>query len=106
MNIMAMMKQAQTVQAKMQDAQARIAQMEFVGQSGGGAVQITLSGKNEARKVQLDASVVNAAEKDMLEDLILAAINDARSKSEAATASEMKAAMGGLNLPPGLNLPF
>jgi nucleoid-associated protein EbfC len=106
MNVMAMMKQAQVMQAKMQDAQAKLAATEFLGQSGGGAVQITLTGKGEARKVQLDASVVNAADKEMLEDLIVAAINDAKSKGDAAQAAEMKNALGGLNLPPGLNLPF
>jgi DNA-binding YbaB/EbfC family protein len=106
MNIAAMMKQAQAMQSKMQDVQARLAATEFTGTAGGGSVSITLTGKGEARAVKLDPAVVVAAEKELLEDLILTAINDARSKSDAATAAEMKAVMGGLNLPPGLQLPF
>ena len=106
MNIAALMNQAQAMQSKMQDMQAKLAEMEFTGTAGSGAVTITLTGKGEARAIKLDASVVNAAETELLEDLILTAINDARSKSEAASADAMKGAMGGLNLPPGLKLPF
>lgn len=106
MNIMQMMKQAQAMQGKMQDVQARLATLEFTGTAGGGSVSVTLTGKGEARAVKLDPSVVNAAEKDMLEDLLIAAINDARAKSEAASQAEMQKVMGGLNLPPGLQLPF
>lgn len=106
MNFAHMMKQAQSMQGKMKDAQDRLAQMEFVGTAGGGAVSITLTGKGTASAVKLDKSVVVADDVEMLEDLIAAAINDARAKSEIASAEEMKKAMGGINLPPGLNLPF
>ena len=106
MNIMQMMKQAQAMQGKMQDVQAHLATLEFTGTAGGGSVSVTITGKGEARAVKLAPSVVNAAEKDMLEDLLIAAINDARAKSDAASQVEMQKVMGGLNLPPGLQLPF
>lgn len=106
MNFAQMMKQAQGMQAKMQDAQAKLAAMEFTGTSGGGAVSVTLTGKGTATAIKLDKSVVVADDSEMLEDLLVAAINDARAKSDAASADEMKKAMGGINLPPGLNLPF
>jgi DNA-binding YbaB/EbfC family protein len=106
MNFAHMMKQAQQVQSRIGAVQEQLANTDFTGTAGGGAVSITLSGKGTAKAVKLDKSVVVAEDSEMLEDLILAAINDAGAKKEAATAEAMKGAMGGLNLPPGLSLPF
>lgn len=106
MNINQIMKQAQAMQKKMEEAQENLGKIEITGSSGGGMVKITLNGKGEAKKVALDKSVVKAEEADILEDLIVAAINDAKAKTEAETANEMSKVTGGLNLPPGFKLPF
>jgi nucleoid-associated protein EbfC len=100
-----MMKQAQQLQANMQRAQAEIASLEVTGESGGGMAKVTMSGKHEVRRVQLDPSLLGD-DKDMLEDLIAAAINDAVHKVEAATQAKMQSAMAGMSLPPGMKLPF
>ena len=105
-NIGQMMKQAQAMQAKMLDMQARIGEIEREGQSGSGMVKVMLNGKGEAKRVQIDKSLLDPAEVEMLEDLVVAAINDARKKIDEYTASETQAAMGGMNLPAGLKLPF
>ncbi|MGE3770380.1 MAG: YbaB/EbfC family nucleoid-associated protein [Bdellovibrionales bacterium] len=104
MNIAKMMQQAQQMQAKLADMQERLNETEITGQSGGGAVQVTLTGKHEAKKVTIDASVMD--DKDMLEDLVVAAINDARTRIEAIMQAEQQQMMGGLQLPPGVKLPF
>jgi hypothetical protein len=100
-----MMKQAQMLQANMQKAQAEIAAMEVIGESGGGVVKVTMTGRHEARRVQLDPSVP-LDDREMIEDLVAAAINDAAQKLESATQQKMASAMGGMNLPPGMKLPF
>jgi len=100
-----MMKQAQQLQANMQRAQAEIANLEVTGESGGGMVKITINGKHESKRVQIDASLMGD-DKDMLEDLVAAAINDATHKLEQATQAKMSSAMAGLQLPPGMKLPF
>jgi DNA-binding YbaB/EbfC family protein len=100
-----MMKQAQTLQANMQKAQAEIAAMEVTGESGGGMVKVTLNGKHEATRVQIDPSVP-LDDREMLEDLVAAAINDATQRVESVTQQKMASVMGGLNLPPGMKLPF
>ena len=105
-NIGNMMKQAQQMQQRMMDMQARLAEMEQEGQAGGGMVRVTLNGKGEAKGVKLDKSVVDANDIEMLEDLIAVAINDARHKIDAVSAAEGEKMMGGMNLPPGLKLPF
>jgi DNA-binding YbaB/EbfC family protein len=105
MNIGKMMKQAQQAQAKMQELQAKIAQQEVTGQSGAGMVSIVMTGGGEIRQVKIDPSLVNPQEVEMLEDLILAACNDARTKAEAAQQKAMSELMGGMNIP-GLKLPF
>jgi DNA-binding YbaB/EbfC family protein len=105
-NIGNMMKQAQQMQQRMMDMQARLGEMEQEGQAGGGLVSVTLSGKGEAKRVKLDKSVVDPNDIEMLEDLVTAAINDARHKIDAVTAAETEKAMGGMGLPPGLKLPF
>ena len=99
------MKQATAMQEKMQKMQEEIANQEFEGKSGGGLVTITTSGNGEMRKVNLDPSLLKEDEKDMLEDLIIAAYNDAKKKAEAASSERMGDAFGG-KLPPGMKLPF
>jgi len=100
-----MMKQAQMLQANMQKAQAEIAAMVVVGESGGGMVKVTMNGKHEARRVQIDPTVP-LDDREMLEDLVAAAINDAAQRVESATQQRMSSVMGGMNLPAGFKLPF
>jgi len=99
------MKQAQQLQENMQRAQAELATMEISGESGGGMVKITLTGKHEAKRVTIDSSLLGD-DKDMLEDLVAAAINDAVHKLEQATQQKMSGLMSGMQLPPGMKLPF
>ena len=105
-NLGQMMKQAQQMQERMGELQARLDQMEVVGQSGGGLVQATLTGKSELRRLKIDPSLINPAEAEVLEDLVVAAVNDARQRVEAVVAEEMSKLTGGLKLPPGMKLPF
>ncbi len=105
-NMQQMMAKAQTMQKKMEEVQARAGEIEVEGQSGGGVVKITMTCKGEVRSVAIDPSIVVAAEKDMLEDLIKAASNDARAKADAKMAEETQNAMGSMGLPPGFKLPF
>ena len=105
-NLGDMMKQAQEMQSKMGEAQERIGAMQVTGIAGGGMVEITLSGKGDMRQVQIDPSLLGTDDKEMLEDLIVAAHNDAKGKVEALVQEEMAKVTGGLNLPPGLKLPF
>jgi DNA-binding YbaB/EbfC family protein len=100
-----LMKQAQEMQANMQKAQEELARMEVSGQSGGGLVTVVMTGKHEVRRVSIDDSLLGD-DKDMLEDLVAAAINDAAHKVEAATQQRLTGLAGGLNLPAGLKLPF
>jgi nucleoid-associated protein EbfC len=105
-NLGQMMKQAQEMQARMAELQNRLAEIEMTGASGGGLVQVTLSGKGEMKKVRIDKSLMLPEETEVLEDLILAASNDAKARVEAHVAGEMSKLTGGLQLPPGLKLPF
>jgi DNA-binding YbaB/EbfC family protein len=100
-----LMKQAQQLQANMQKAQAEIAAMEVTGESGGGMVKVTINGRHEARRVQIDPSVP-MDDREMIEDLVAAAFNDAVHRLEATSQEKMAGLMGGMNLPPGLKLPF
>ena len=104
-NIGNMMKQAQALQANMQKAQAEISQLEITGEAGGGMVRITINGRHETRRVQIEPTVFGD-DREMLEDLLAAAFNDAVHKLEAASQAKMASLMGGLNLPPGMKLPF
>lgn len=101
-----MMKQAQQMQQRMQELQAALDQAEMTGSSGGGMVTLVLNGKGDLKKVSIDKALMDPAEVEVLEDLILAAFNDARAKVEAHGAAEMAKLTGGLNLPPGFKLPF
>ena len=105
-NLGDMMKQAQEMQAKMGEAQEKIEAMQVTGASGGDMVEITLSGKGDMRQIQIDPSLLGSDDKEVLEDLIVAAHNDAKSKAETLVQEEMAKVTGGLNLPPGLKLPF
>lgn len=105
-NLGNLMKQAQQMQAKMGEMQAKMDQMEVGGASGGGMVQVVISGKGDLRKLKIDPSIVQPDDVEMLEDLIVAAFNDAKSKVEATMQAEMQKITGGLNLPAGLKLPF
>jgi nucleoid-associated protein EbfC len=104
-NIGNLMKQAQAMQANMQKAQAEIEHIEVLGESGGGMVKVTMNGKHEVKRVQIEPSVAGD-DREMLEDLVAAAINDARGKADAAAAAEMQKMSSTLPLPPGFKLPF
>ena len=105
-NIGNLMKQAQQLQEKMQRAQEEIAALEVTGEAGGGMAKVVMNGRHEVKRVSLDPSIVSADDKDMLEDLIAAAANDAVQKLERVSKDRMSGLMGGLNLPPGMKLPF
>ena len=105
-NIGNMMKQAQQLQKKMAEAQEALSSIEVEGISGGGLVKVTATAKGEIKRIILDDSIMKLDEKEITEDLIVAAINDARQKGEAATQEKMKDITGGLPLPPGMKLPF
>lgn len=105
-NLGQMMRQAQEMQDKLQTMQRDLSEIEVTGSSGGGLVRITLSGKTEARRVEIDPSLLKESESQVLEDLLVAAFNDARAKVEATAQQKMAELTGGLQLPPGLKLPF
>ena len=105
-NLGNMMKQAQQMQQRLAEMQESLGTIEVTGQSGAGMVTVTLNGKGEARRVKLDKSVVDPNDVEMLEDLIVAAVTDAKSKVESQVAEETQKLMGGLKLPPGMKLPF
>jgi len=101
----AMMKQAQQMQEKMQQAQEEVANLEVEGKAGGGLVQVVMTGRHELRKVEIDASLMTD-DKEMLEDLVAAAVNDAAQKLESKTKQVMEGATSGMQLPPGMKMPF
>ncbi len=105
-NLAGLMKQASQMQSKMAEMQAKMEALEIEGQSGAGMVQVTLSGKGDLKRVKLDPKLLDPAEVEMMEDLLIAAHADARRKLEAQTAEEMEKVTGGMSLPGGLKLPF
>ena len=105
-NIGNMMKQAQQLQKKMAEVQEKLNSIEVEGVSGGGMVKVLASAKGEIKRIMIDDSLMVKEEKEITEDLIVAAINDAKQKGEAASQEEMKSVTGGLPLPPGMKLPF
>ena len=105
-NLGGLMKQAQQMQARMQEMQAKLDATEMSGESGAGLVRVTLSGKGELKAIKIDPKLADPVDMDMLEDLILAAHRDAKGKIEAMMASEMQNLTGGMSLPPGFKLPF
>jgi DNA-binding YbaB/EbfC family protein len=105
-NLTGLMKQAQQMQQKMQEMQARLDAAEIDGVAGAGLVRLTMSGAGVLKKLKIDPKLADPAETEMLEDLILAAHADAKGKLDAFKEQEMKAAAGGMSLPPGMKLPF
>lgn len=105
-NLGNLMKQAQQMQAKMGEMQAKMGEMEVEGASGGGMVKVVVTGKGEARRLKIDPSLLVPDDVEMLEDLIVAAYNDARGKADSMMQSEMSKLTAGLPLPPGMKLPF
>jgi DNA-binding YbaB/EbfC family protein len=103
-NIAQLMQQAQKMQEDMQRAQEELARLEVTGNAGGGMVQVTLSGRMECRKVRIDPAALSDPE--MVEDLVAAAFNDAVNKANAASQEKLGAATAGMQLPPGMKLPF
>ncbi len=103
-NIMSMMKQAQELQAKVAEFQAELENMQVEGVSGGGLVKVALNGKGAMARMSIDKSLMKPDEAEILEDLIVAAHNDAKQKVEQAMAGKMQELTGGLPLPPGLKL--
>jgi nucleoid-associated protein EbfC len=100
-----LMRQAQQMQENMQKAQAELADIEVTGESGAGMVKVTLNGRHEAKKVAIEPKLLGE-DKEMLEDLVTAAINDAVRRIAARTQEKYSGLMSGLNLPPGMKLPF
>ena len=100
-----MMKQAEALQRNMQKAQEEIGRMEVTGESGGGMVKVTMTGKHEVKRVQIEPAVIGE-DREMLEDLIAAAINDAVRRVETQIQQRMSELMSGLRLPPGMKMPF
>ena len=105
-NLGKMMKQAQEMQSRMAEMQAGLEAVEIDGAAGGGMVSATHTGKGELRRLKIDPALVDPDDIEVLEDLVIAAVNDAKAKVEAHVAEEMKKLTGGLQLPPGLELPF
>ena len=105
MDITKLMKQAQAPQARMGEMQAKVAEVEASGASGGGLVSARINGKGELRAIKIDPSLLAPGEAAMLEDLVVAAVNDAKRKVEALLQEEMAKIAGDLNLPPGFKLP-
>ena len=105
-NLAGLMKQASQMQSKMAEMQAKMEATEIEGSSGAGMVHVTLSGKGDLKRVKLDPKLLDPAESEMVEDLLIAAHADARRKLEAQTAEEMEKVTGGMSLPGGMKLPF
>lgn len=106
LDFMGLMKQAQAMQAKMTEMQAELDQVVVEGEAGGGLVKVTMTAKGALQHVKIDASLLKPEESDIIEDLVVTAHAQARAKADEAVAEKMKAVTGGLQLPPGLKLPF
>lgn len=105
-NLGQMMKQAQEMQTKMSEMQDKLSELEVTGSAGGGMVEFTLTGKHEARNLKIDPTLLTLENAEMLQDLIVAAANDARTKVESKIQQNMSDLTGGLPLPPDFKLPF
>ena len=105
-DIMGLMKQAQAMQARMQDLQTEMEKTEVEGQSGGGLVRVTLTAKGAMRGVSIDASLLKPEDREIVEDLVVTAHEDARKKGERLLEEKMKSVTAGMPLPPGMKLPF
>ena len=100
------MKQVQDMQSRMSEMQEKLADLEITGASGAGMVQATLNGRSELKRIKIDPALLKPEDAEVLEDLVVAAVNDARGKVERHTQDEMSKLTGGLPLPPGFKLPF
>jgi hypothetical protein len=105
-NLGALMKQAQQMQSKMAEMQEKLGSLEVQGRAGGGMVEVTTTAKGDVRRVKIDPSLLVPADVEVLEDLIVAAMADAKGKADVAAADQMREVTGGLSLPPGMKLPF
>ena len=105
-NLGGLMKQAQQIQERMQEMQARLETLEMTGEAGAGMVSVTLNGKGEMKRVKIDPKLADPADMEMLEDLVVAAHRDAKGKIDTHAAAEMQKVTGGMQLPPGMKLPF
>ena len=105
-NLSQMMKQAQEMQGKMAEMQTRLAELQMTGEAGAGMVTATMNGKGELRALKIDPGLLDPDDVEVLEDLVVAAVGDAKTKVEAMVQEETSKLMGGLKLPPGMSLPF
>ena len=105
-NMSQIMKQAKEMQDKMAEIQRKIESQEIEGSSGGGVIKVVINGKNEVKSVKIDESLINKEELEVLEDLLVAALNDANQKLKENAASQMSSLSDGMGLPPGMKLPF
>lgn len=105
-NLGQMMKQAQQMQTKLAEMQAKLGETEVQGAAGGGMVAVTLNAKGDLRKIKIDPKAVDPSDVEVLEDLVVAAFNDAKAKAEALMQGEMAKLTGGMQLPPGFKMPF
>ena len=103
-NLAGLMQQAQKMQQEMQKAQEELARLEVTGQAAGGLVKVTMTGKHAVRKVEIDPSLLD--DKEMLEDIVTAAVNDAVNRVASSMQDRMSGMTAGINLPPGMKLPF
>jgi DNA-binding YbaB/EbfC family protein len=106
MNIQQMMKQAQQMQKKMAAMQEQLGATEYEGKSGGDMVKVTITGKGDVKRLKIDPSLIDPTDAEVLEDLIVAAFNNAKKEADDAANSAMNDAMGGMALPPGFKMPF
>ena len=105
-DLMGLMKQAKEMQSKMQDAQAKVADIQVEGRSGGGMVTVQLMGGGNMKSLKIDPNLLSAEDAEIVEDLVVAAYQDAKVKLDEAQAETMKSAMGDIDLPPGMKMPF
>ena len=105
-NMSQIMKQAKAMQDKMAEVQKKIEETEIEGSSGGGAVKVIMNGKHEMKKIKIDKSLLNSEESEVLEDLIIAAINDVNKKISENMNEQLGSISSGMGLPPGMKLPF
>lgn len=106
MNIQQLMKQAQKMQKSMEITQAKLSATEYVGTAGGDMVKVVITGKGNLKSLKIDPSLISPDDPEMLEDLIVAAFNNAKKEADEASSSEMSGAMSGMGLPPGFKMPF
>ena len=105
-NMSQIMKQAKAMQDKMAEMQKKIEEQEVEGSSGGGVIKVIVNGKNEIKSLKIDPTLINPQEVEVLEDLLVAAMNDANKKLKESASNQMSSLSDGLGLPPGMKLPF